>query len=253
MLTIAIITKNEEEMISGAIKSSIFADEILVVDTGNTDNTNQISKSLGARIVKSSGKNYSEWRNDALKSIQSKWVMFLDADERISEELQKEIKSLVASDDETFSAYQIPRLNNYLGHFMKYGGWGNEKIIRIFLRSKLIKYVNELHEQPSFEGKLGTLSSPLLHYSHRKIESMLEKTIKFTNYEARLRFEKNHPNIVTWRIIRVMMTEFVQRFVKKLAWMDGTAGIVDGMFQVFNTFIIYTRLWEMQKNAKSTN
>lgn len=253
MLTIAIITKNEEEMITDAINSSLFADEVLLVDTGNTDKTNQIAKSLGAKIIKSDGKNYSEWRNDALKAIKNKWIMFLDADERITTELQEEIKKIINSEDETYSAYQIPRKNNYLGHYMKYGGWGNEKIIRLFLRSKLVKYVNELHEQPSFDGRLGTLNSPLLHFSHRSIDSMLEKTIKFTYYEARLRFDNNHPTIVTWRIIRVMITEFVYRFIKKLAWMDGTPGIVDGIFQVFNTFIIYSRLWEMQKNAKSTN
>ena len=253
MLTIVIITKNEEEMIEGAIQSSLFADEILVVDTGNTDNTNDIAKSLGAKIIKSTGKNYSDWRNDSIKSVSNKWLLFLDADERISEKLQDEIKTLTSSSIQSFSAYQIPRLNNYLGHFMKFGGWGNEKIIRLFLRRYLVKYKNELHEQPVFTGKLGSLTYPILHFSHRRIETMLDKTISFTEYEARLRFESNHPIIVSWRIMRVMLTEFFFRFINKLAWLDGGAGIIDGIFQVFNSFIIYSRLWEMQKNAKSNN
>ena len=91
-----------------------------------------------------------------------------------------------------------------------------------------------------------------MHISHRDLSSMLNKTLDFTTYESGLRLKTNHPLVVPWRIVRVMLTEFWLRFVKLSAWRDGVEGIIDGLFQVFNSFIIYARLWESQ-NAKSRN
>jgi hypothetical protein len=83
---------------------------------------------------------------------------------------------------------------------------------------------------------------------------MLEKTLFFTSFESQLRFQAKHPPVVAWRFVRVMLSEFYLRFIRLSAWKDGTEGIIDGMFQVFNTFIIYARLWELQlQNEKSRN
>ncbi len=242
-LSAVIITKNEEAMIADCLRTVAFADEILVVDTGNTDATNTIAKKHGAKIVHSNGKNYSDFRNTGLAAATGDWLLFVDADERVSLELADEIKNLTP----VANAYLIPRKNNYLGRFMKYGGWGGEKIARLFKKSELIGYRGDLHEQPDYAGSPGELHHPLLHYSHRDISSMVEKTIVFTAYEAQLRLAANHPPIVPWRIVRVMFTEFWYRFVKLSAWRDGAEGIIDGLFQVWNTYIIYARLWELQQ------
>lgn len=243
MISAIVITKNEEKMIEDCLKSLAFVDEIIVVDTGNTDNTNKIANSFGAKIVKSSGDDYSKFRNDGLKHATGDWILFVDADERVSPELKSEIHDLSSS------AYLIPRKNIYLGHEMHYGGWGNEKLIRIFKKSSLKGYRGELHEQPNFTGELGELTGPLIHLSHRGLSSMLEKTLLFTNYEAKLRFQAGHPPIVPWRIFRVMLTEFWHRFIVLQAWRDGPAGIIDGLFQIYNMFIIYARLWELQHDS----
>lgn len=246
MFSAVIITKNEQEVIEDCLLSVSFADEILVIDTGNTDDTNKIAKSLGAKIIKSSpGTNYSQFRNDGLKAAHGDWILYVDADERVTPLLKKEIEQLIDSDP-SIGAFEIPRRNIYLGKEMTHGGWGNDKVIRLFKINNLLRYERPLHEQPVFTGSLGTLKNELVHFSHRDLSSMLEKTIIFTNYEAELRFEQNHPPVVWWRLIRVMLTEFYFRFLKLSAARDGVEGMIDGLFQVFNMFVIYARLWELQ-------
>jgi glycosyltransferase involved in cell wall biosynthesis len=256
MISAIVITKNEEKMIGACLESLRFADEIIVVDSGNTDNTNVIAKKAGARIVTSKGADYSHFRIDGLKAALYDWILYVDADERVTPKLQQELKKIASGKSDNFGAYEIPRTNIYLGREMHYGGWGGDSVIRFFPKQSLISWKNPLHEQPVFKGALGKLAGNLVHYSHRDLTSMLKKTLEFTEYEARLRLEINHPPVVWWRIFRVMATEFWLRFVKLSAWRDGVEGCIDGLFQVFNTFIIYARLWELQqslKNAKSFN
>ncbi len=244
MLSVVIITKNEQTMLGGCLESVEFADEVVVVDTGNTDLTNVIAKKFGARIVTSHGTTYSKFRNDGLKAAQGDWILFVDADERITPKLKNEIIEIVKTKHK--GVYEIPRLNNYLGRFMHFGGWGNDKVIRLFQRTCLIGYRGDLHEQPEFNCELSTLSHQMVHFSHRDLSTMVDKTLLYTGYESQLRLKSKHPPIVWWRFIRVMATEFWIRFIKFQAARDGVEGVIDGLFQVFNTFIIYARVWEAQ-------
>ncbi|MEK9201320.1 MAG: glycosyltransferase family 2 protein, partial [Patescibacteria group bacterium] len=215
-----------------------------VVDSGNTDGTNAIAKKYKAKIISASpGSGYANFRNVGLKAAKGDWVFYLDADERATPELVSEIPTLAPG------VYQIPRKNIYLGRQMHYGGWGGDHVIRLFYKDYFQGYKGDLHEQPIFNSPLLTTHNALTHYSHRDLKSMLEKTIVFTDYEARLRLKANHPPIVWWRLIRVMFSEFWLRFVRLSAGRDGTPGVIDGLFQVFNMFIIYARLWELQNEA----
>ena len=246
MFSVIIITLNEETMIGDCLLSVSFADQVIVVDTGNSDMTNNIAKQHGAKVIKclpNSG--YHNFRNTGLKHAKGDWVLYVDADERVTPLLKQEIEQIISSNLE-FSAFEIPRRNIYLGKEMFYGGWGNDRVIRLFQKDKLLQYKNALHEQPEVEGKIGLLKNSMVHFSHRDLEIMLNKTLLFTEYEADLRIKKGHPPIVVWRLFRVMLTEFWHRFIKLQAWRDGVEGVIDGMFQVFNMFVIYTRLWETQ-------
>lgn len=245
MLSGIIITKNEQQVIRDCVISLGFCNEIIVVDTGNTDETNKIVKEYGARIIKSSGSDYSKFRNDGLAATKGEWVLYLDADERITPLLKIEIEKII-KEETSFSAFEIPRRNIYLAREMHHGGWGNDAVIRLFKKSKLLMYVNPLHEQPKVDGPIGRLQNNMVHFSHRGLYSMLNKTFGFTAYESDLRFKSDHPQIVVWRLVRVMLTEFWKRMVKQKAFLDGTEGIIDAIFQMFNSFVIYVRLWERQ-------
>lgn len=247
MLTAVVITKNEAMMIGDCLKSLQFADKVIVVDTGSTDNTNEIAAGQGAVITKSRARDFSGYRNDGLKAAKSGWILYVDADERVTPELRTEIQNLIASPPASAGAFALKRRNIFLGKWMHHGGWENDYVIRLFAPDVLSKWQYPLHEQPVFKGNLEKLAGELVHLSHRDLSSMLAKTLEFTTYEARLRYDAGHPPMSWWRFIRVMATEFWYRFVRMSAWKDGTEGCIDGLFQVFNTFVIYARLWEMQQ------
>jgi (heptosyl)LPS beta-1,4-glucosyltransferase len=255
MLSAIVITLNEEKMLGDCLKSLQFADEIIVVDTGNTDRTNDIARKFKAKIAKYSGpRDYSAYRNRAITVAKGDWLLYVDADERVTSELAAEIKQVISHPGQV-TAYAIPRKNIYLGKELKYGGWGGDYVTRLLKKSALKTWVNPLHEQPEFSGLQAKLTAKLVHISHRDLSSMLAKTLIFTSLEAELRYKAGHPPMTWWRFFRVMTTEFWYRFIKLSAWRDGTEGVIDSIFQVFNTFIIYARLWEMQNkfDEKSLN
>lgn len=251
MLSVIITAKNEQTMITDCLKSVMFADEVILIDNDSTDKTAQIAKKFKAKVYQTQLSGWDNLHNLGLSRATKDWIFYIDADERVSESLKKTLKLLTKNSNGQYSAYRISRKNIYLGKEMKYGGWGSDSVIRLFQKSKLDTWVGNLHEQPKFIGELGTISDQLIHYSHRDLYSMTEKTINFTNHEANNRLALSHPPVVWWRFIRVMITEFYLRFIKLSAFKDGPEGIIDGLFQVYNSFIIYARLWELQHDQKS--
>lgn len=248
-ITCVIAAKNEASVIEDALKSVSWCDFIIHVDNGSTDQTIQIVKANDGKTVKTDKTGYEERKNIGLDQVKTTWVLFLDADERITPLLRQEIEKIIKSINPS-AAYEIPRRNIYLGREMKYGGWGDDFVIRLFQTQCLKGWKGSLHEQPEFSGELGKLENEIVHFSHRDLESMVEKTIVFTEKESQLRVDSNHPPVSWWRFFRVMATEFWYRFVKLEAWKDGPEGIIDGLFQVYNMFIIYARVWESQNQKK---
>jgi glycosyltransferase involved in cell wall biosynthesis len=246
-ISVTIITRNEEEMIEDCLKSSSWADEILLLDTGSTDKTIEIAKNYGAKIVlaQKKGRDFAVWHNQAKKEASGEWLFKLDADERITPELKKEIQKAIK--EKGFNAYAVPRQNILLGKAMRFGGWYPDYQLRLFRKEKLLKWEGKLHETPVFKGKPGYLKEDIIHLTHRDLSSMVEKSKEWSKIEADLLFQSNHPPVAGWRILRVMASEFFDRFFKKQAWRDGVIGWIEGLFQVFNKFLIYARLWELQR------
>ena len=246
-LSVVVIAKNESEMIKDCLSSVSWAKEILVVDSGSTDNTVEIAKKMGARVLNiSSGKmEFSRWRNIGLKEATGKWLFYLDADERATPQLKEELREIMAKPVKYY-AYQLPRRNFYLGREMHYGGAWPSYVKRFFLKEKLSMWERELHEDPVFEGELGTIANPILHYTHRDLSSMLVKTKEWSKIEANLLYKANHPPVTWWRLIRIMLTEFWERGIKLKGIKDGTEGWIEVIFQMFSRFLTYARLWELQ-------
>ena len=166
-------------MVGDALVSVEFANEVIVADTGSIDGTLNIAKEHGAKIIHSEATNYADFRNVTLSHATGDWVLFVDADERVTPLLKKEILEIV-SEGRSETAYAIPRQNIFLGRSMSHGGWGNDYVIRLFKREHLKRYVGELHEQPEFTGDLGTLKN----YFWSRIESGRETEICTINRPA---------------------------------------------------------------------
>jgi len=254
-LSIIILAGNEEKMIVDCLISCQWANEIILVAANSTDNTVNLAKKTvtNIKIVKTQdeyNKNFSKWRNLGFKSSSQDWILYIDADERITTELKSKILDIIKHKSK-FSHYAIPRANFYLGKRVFYGGSYPDYVKRLFFRDSFQGYKGILHEEPIISGELGYIDSDLIHYTHRDLTSMVNKTLVWSDTEAQALFKNNHPPVVWWRFIRMMLTKTWERLIKQQMWRDGTVGWISVIFEVFNTFLIYARLWELQQKQNS--
>jgi len=252
---VIVIAKNDEDIIGDCLESVKWAGEIIVLDTGSTDETIEIAKKYTPKVSQYPQSkeeiNFSAWRNYALRQASGEWLLFVDTDERVTPLLRKEIESAISyqlTANSKLSAFAIPRRNIRLGKEMHYGGWWPDYVLRLMKKEALKGWQGELHEQPIIEGKIGNLSEPFIHYSHRgSFEDKLANTIVWSGLEAELLFKANHPPMNLKRFLGAMGREFNFRMIKSQAWRDGTEGILEAIYQVFSVFITYARLWEKQQ------
>lgn len=244
-ISAVVIAKNEEKKIEDCLKSIKWCDEIILVDSGSTDNTIRVAKNLGVNVITTKNGGFSDWRNIGLNEVKYDWILYVDADERINEKLKDEIISVVNFAGK-YSWYAIPRKNNILGKDMMHGGWYPDYVKRLFKKDSLKKWVNELHEEPIVDGEMGYLKNDLIHVKHASLSEMVAKTNKWSEIEAKLMFEANHPKMSWWRFVRIMLTELIDRLIIKRGFLDGGEGVIYAFYQMWSRFISYAKLWEMQ-------
>lgn len=246
-ITVLIISKNEEDVIGGAIESvRDLTDEIIVVDD-STDETAKIAEKAGAKVVHNKFKDFSDQRNLAASLAKTEWIFYLDSDERVTPEFVKEVEELIREYDLTFEevGYFVKRKTFFFGkdwHF-------TDRVERLFRRDKLKEWQGVVHETPVVEGKLGTIKEPILHYTHRNFEQMVAKTNEWSDFEAELRLKSGHPRMTFWRFPRVMFTGFFGSYFGQAGWRNGTAGVAEAFYQAYSMFITYAKLWEKQQKS----
>lgn len=245
-LSAVVIARNEEPRIGACLAALAFADERIVIDNGSTDRTAAIATASGARVVSQRTGDFSSLRNTGLKEARGTWILYIDADETVTPELQQAIMTAMESTgNDSPVGYFLRRQNHYLGH-----AWPTtDRMQRLFVRAKLIGWEGKVHETARIDGAVGELSPTLRHDTHRTIEEMVAKTNEWSAIEAKLRFDAGHPPVVWWRLFRVMLTGFWQSFIVGQGYRAGTAGWVEGLFQAFSMFVTYAKLWEMQQVA----
>jgi len=242
-LSVIILVRNVAHEIIPAIKSSQFADEIIVVNTGSTDSTLDICRKFGTKIVHTTGDSFAKWRNDGAKTAKGEWLLYLDSDERVPVKLAKEIIDTINKPEH--SAYTISRYEIFLGKHLDH--WPDPRVLRLMKRVALKRWEGRLHEQPKLTGTTGKLKQQMVHLSHKNIDEKLSNTLEWSKTEANLLLDAHHPPMAGWRFIRIILTEFWSRAVKQRLWRDGTEGWVEIIYQMFSKFITYERLWEMQR------
>lgn len=210
------------------LKSVSWCDEIIKIDT---------SKIKGS---------FSQWRNEGLKKTKSEWVLYIDIDEVVGTDLRQEILDLVKR-NQLLGCFAIPRRNFIFGKEFKYSGQYPDYQKRLFKRSLLKGWINDVHEEPIFIGKLNHLKNPILHYKNISISQMIDKTNEWSEIEAKLMFDAKHPQMNIIRFMSAGFREFWLRFVKQKAYMDGGKGIIYGIYQVYSKLISYSKLWEKQQ------
>lgn len=250
-ITIIILAKNEQEMLANCLQTVKWADHVLVVDNGSTDQTAQIAENFGAQVIGFSHSSFARLRNEPLKHVDSDWVLYLDPDERITPTLAKEI--LVHLETGQADALAFNRKNICYGTEFEHGGWADDQVTRAFKTAALEEWQGDIHESPVFQGQVKELHTPLLHLTHRNTTDGLKKTIQWTAIEARLLAEADAPKVNFFTLIRKGVMEFLRRAVFKKGYKDGMPGMIEALVQSINRILVYIQLWELQQDPSLTD
>lgn len=248
-LTVIILSREDEDVVGDAIKSVTgFASEIIVIDSNSNQETKKIAEKLGAKVIRNQFIDFSDQRNFGIYRATTPWVYYMDSDERLTPAFKDEVKDIIKYFDVTsfIAGYYVRRKTFFYGkdwHFQ-------DNVQRLFLRNKFIEWKGVVHETPIVKGQFGQIESPIIHLTHRNLTQMVRKTNEWSEYEAKLRFDSGHPQLLPWRFIRVMGTEFINSFVKGKGYKNGTYGLIEALYQSFSIFITYAKLWELQQNQR---
>lgn len=248
-LTAAIITYNEEANIERCIRSLLpVADEVFVVDSFSTDRTKEICLKLGARFMEHPFQGHIQQKNYALENASHDWVLSLDADEALTEELQQSI--LKIKNNPQYNGYRFNRLTNYCGHWVKHCGWYPDTKVRLVNKEKARWMgVNPHDRLDMINGETtGFLAGDLLHYSYNNREEHYKQIEYFGDIAANELFEQGKTtNYFT--IITKVIAQFIKSFFIKKGFLDGKTGFTISRLSAYATYRKYLKLFKLQQKA----
>lgn len=250
-LSVIIITFNEERNIRRCIESvRDIADEIVVVDSMSTDSTEEICNTLGVRFFSQKWLGYSEQKNFANSLASNDWILSIDADEALSEELKKSITELKKRDFDEHNVFCLNRLTNYCGHWIRHCGWYPDRKIRIWNRN-VGKWKGEIHETIEFttETKDNLLRGDMLHYSFNTPEDFEKQMTKFALMRGKHYFMKSRRN-AGLNIIFSPIYAFIKHYIFQLGFLDGTDGLHICRITAKTTKLKYKTLKELTDKDK---
>ncbi len=243
-VTAIVLTYNEEENIRDCMESVKWADEILVADSFSTDGTLEIVRSYGARILQNPYKNHAAQSNWAIPQAAHEWILFVDADERVTDELREEVQHLLVKGPER-DGYFIYRRNFVFGKEIKHGGWDRDKTTRFFHRDRCRKENREVHADFKINGEPGYLKGKLLHYTYHNFDQYFEKFGRYTTWAANDLY-KNGKKVSLINLFFRPAFGFMKRYILRLGFLDGALGLILAMLSAFATFTKYAKLWLMR-------
>jgi glycosyltransferase involved in cell wall biosynthesis len=251
-LSVIIITKDEEKNIRFCLQSVMWADEIIVVDAGSQDRTVDIVKEFTQKIFSRPWDGYGAAKNYGLSQCSGEWVLWLDADERVTPELQKEILDRLSSVDNKVSALSMPRRANFLGRWINHCGWYPGRITRVFRRSAGRFTEEKVHERLEVQGETIQLHSDLLHYTDPDLRYYFEKFNKYTSLAAEeLVTHKKRFMLVQLTVNPVWV--FIRMYIVRMGFLDGIPGLILCVLSANYVFTKYAKLWEYSIQKEGSN
>jgi len=248
VISVLILTKNEENNIIDCLESASFADELIVIDDESSDRTVQLIKSYGHPFIRVYSRplnqNFSEQRNFGLAKATGEWVLFLDADEQIPKELIAEIEQITQSENK-YASYMIKRVDTLWGKQLEYGETGNIMLLRLARKSSGI-WMGKVHEEWKVKGKVGTLGNPLFHYPHQSIKDFLSEVDYYSTIRAKELFDQK-VKTSWWQIILYPKAKFFVNYVLKKGYKDGVSGFLIASMMSFHSFLVRGKLYLLWK------
>lgn len=238
-------TFNEAGQIRQVLESIRWADEIIVVDSFSTDETVEIAREFGAKVISRTFNGFGNLRNAALDAASHDWILSIDADERCTPELADEIRREARSP--RFDAYHIPRKSHFMGRWMRHSGWYPDYRQPQFFNRRKMHYRNDLvHEGYTLNGRLGYLTEHMLQYPWPSIEVGTAKLQRYSTLMAR-RYAETNKRPSLFRMIGCPINMFFKTYVLQQGFRDGRHGFILATLYAYYTFLKYAKLWELQQ------
>ncbi len=258
LLSVAIITCNEELNLARTLDSVRWADEIIVVDSGSADRTVAIARSFGARVFERPWPGFAAQKNFALAQCTGAWILSLDADEELSPELQRQIRTLLTTNPPV-DAFRLNRRNLFLGRWIKHGGFYPDSKLRLFRRaaasfSQSPAFEDRpVHETIVFDGAAQTLDYDLIHHAYPTLAGYLEHMDRYSTLGAGMlvgkgRFSRSWITFFL-RVLYVPQLTFSWNYFVRLGFLDGREGLLLHLYQAVYTSWKYAKAWELARNT----
>ncbi|HEV2275393.1 MAG TPA: glycosyltransferase family 2 protein [Acidobacteriaceae bacterium] len=250
-LSVAIITRNEESNLERTLGAISWADEIVIVDSGSSDRTQEIARRFHARFFEEEWKGFARQKNSALDKCTSDWVLSLDADEAPSDQLAKEVWE-VLHDEAALDGYSIPRRNLFLGRWIRFGGFYPDPKLRLFRRGSAEFERRPVHEKVHFVGKAGLLKGDLVHYAYPTLGSYIEHMDRYSTLGASLAADAGIRSLgpVSFLVNVVLnpIATFIYNYILRLGFLDGREGLLLHMYHSVYISWKYAKAWEMSRS-----
>ncbi|HOV99201.1 MAG TPA: glycosyltransferase family 2 protein [Bacteroidota bacterium] len=249
-ISVIVITKNEERNIDDCLKSVTWANEIIVVDSDSSDSTVEKARQYTTQVLNHEWKGFGEAKNFALSQCKNEWALWIDADERVTPELQREIMTSLDSIDSSVVAFRMPRLANFLGRWIYHCGWYPGYVVRLFKKSVAQFSDDNVHEQLVLShGTIGSLRSPLLHYTDPDLNHYFEKFNRYTSLAAADLANKGAKFHHCSLVVHPLWT-FIRMYILKLGFLDGREGFILSVLSAHYVFVKYAKFWEQLKKGE---
>jgi glycosyltransferase involved in cell wall biosynthesis len=243
-LSVVVLTKNEEKNIGDCLESvKGWADEIVVVDDESTDRTVEIASKFTDKIIIKKMDIEGKHRNFAYAQARNLWILSLDADERITQELRREIEQILKT-GKSYNGFTIPR-RNYIGdYWVRYGGWYPSPQLKLFRKDKFKYEEVNVHPRAFTDKPCGHLNSDIIHYSYKNLEDFFAKLNNQTSREAEKWFNQNKPMRIAQFLWR-SFDRFIRTYIVKRGYKDGFMGFVVAFNTTLYQFISYLKYREL--------
>jgi len=245
-VSVIVITRNEEKNISECLRSVSWANEIIVVDAKSTDRTVELAKGFTSRVFVEEWLGFAPAKNFALDRALNEWVLWLDADERVTPELVAEILSVVRSPGVANAGFEMARRAYFIGKWIRHCGWYPGYVTRLFRKTMGRFDESRVHERLELRGSLGRLRHDLLHHTDHNLFHYFSKFNRYTSLAADDLVEENKPFTLYDVVVRPPFL-FFKMFVLRLGFLDGMHGLVLSLLSASYVFVKYAKVWERQR------
>jgi len=248
LLSVIVLTLNEERNIADCLESVRWADEVILIDSGSTDKTVAIARRYTANIQTIVWQGYGAARNYGVAQARGDWILWLDADERVMPELAEEIREIVRKDDPEVAGYSVARRAFFLGRWIKHCGWYPSRVTRLFRRRKGKFSETRVHERLVVDGPVVETRHDLIHYTDPDLNHYFAKFNKYTSLAAEdLRAQGRRFSVVDLLIRPPFI--FVKMYILRAGFLDGIQGFILSVLSSAYVFTKYAKLWESQNKS----